>query len=81
LSDSQPIQPGEFRDVDAPGGNIKDQFQLLPFKEPSAVLQSLLGYCVEAGQRFAGIANMQVGDGNQQAAVGTTIALLEKRCK
>ena len=79
--DQQPIQPGEFRDVDAPGGNIKDQFQLLPFKEPSAVLQQLLGYCVEAGQRFAGIANMQVGDGNQQAAVGTTIALLERGAK
>ena len=76
--DEQPIQPGEFRDVDAPGGNIKDQFQLLPFKEPSAVLYQLMGYCVEAGQRFAGIASMQVGDGNQQAAVGTTIALLER---
>ena len=76
--DDQPFQPGEFRDVDAPGGNIKDQFQLLPFKEPSTVLYQLMGYCVEAGQRFATIADMQVGDGNQQAAVGTTIALLER---
>ena len=76
--DEQPIQPGEFRDVDAPGGNIRDQFQLLPFKEPSATLYQLMGFCVEAGQRFAGIASMQVGDGNQGAAVGTTIALLER---
>ena len=76
--DDQPIQPGEFRDVDAPGGNIKDQFQLLPFKEPSQTLFSLLNFVVASGQRFAAIADLQVGDGNQQAAVGTTIALLEK---
>ena len=76
--DDQPIQPGEFRDVDAPGGNIRDQFQLLPFKEPSQTLFQLMGFCVTAGQRFAGIADMQVGDGNQQAAVGTTVALLER---
>ena len=76
--DDQPIQPGEFRDVDAPGGNIRDQFQLLPFKEPSTTLFNLLGFCVDAGRRFASIADMQVGDSNQQAAVGTTIALLER---
>lgn len=76
--DDQPIQPGEFRDVDAPGGNIKDQFQLLPFKEPSTTLYNLLNFCVTAGQRFAAIADLQVGDGNQQAAVGTTMALLER---
>ena len=76
--DDQPIQPGEFRDVDAPGGNIKDQFQLLPFKEPSTTLYNLLGFVVAAGQKFAAIADLQVGDGNQQAAVGTTIALLER---
>ena len=76
--DDQPIQPGEFRDVDAPGGNIKDQFQLLPFKEPSTTLYQLLQFCVQTGQRFAAIADLQVGDGNQQAAVGTTIALLER---
>jgi hypothetical protein len=76
--DEQPFQPGEFRDVDAPGGNIKDQFQILPFKEPSQTLFQLLGFVVQAGQRFASIADMQVGDGNQQAAVGTTIALLER---
>jgi hypothetical protein len=76
--DDQPIQPGEFRDVDAPGGNIKDQFQLLPFKEPSQTLYQLMDYCVQSGQRFASTADMQVGDANQQAAVGTTIALLER---
>jgi len=76
--DDQPFQPGEFRDVDAPGGNIKDQFQILPFKEPSPTLFQLLGFVVQAGQRFASITDMAIGDGNQQAAVGTTIALLER---
>jgi len=76
--DAEPLQPGEFRDIDAPGGNIRDQFQLLPFKEPSQTLFSLLGFCVDAGRRFAAIADLQVGDGNQQAAVGTTVALLER---
>jgi hypothetical protein len=76
--DAQSIQPGEFRDVDAPGGNIRDAFMTLPFKEPSATLLQLMGVVVQAGQRFASIADMQVGEGNQQAAVGTTVALLER---
>ena len=76
--DAQSIQPGEFRDVDAPGGNLRDSFMMLPFKEPSQTLLQLMGVVVGAGQRFASIADMQVGDGNQQAAVGTTVALLER---
>ena len=76
--DAQSIQPGEFRDVDAPGGNIKDSFMMLPFKEPSQTLLQLMGVVVTAGQRFASIADLQIGDGNQQAAVGTTVALLER---
>ena len=76
--DAQSIQPGEFRDVDAPGGNIRDSFMMLPFKEPSQTLLALMGVVVTAGQRFASIADLQVGDGNQQAAVGTTVALLER---
>ena len=76
--DAQAIQPGEFRDVDAPGGNIRDAFMTLPFKEPSQTLLQLMGVVVSAGQRFASIADLQVGDGNQQAAVGTTVALLER---
>jgi hypothetical protein len=76
--DAQSIQPGEFRDVDAPGGNLKDSFMMLPFKEPSQTLLQLMGIVVTAGQRFASIADLQVGDGNQQAAVGTTVALLER---
>jgi len=76
--DAQPIQPGEFRDVDAPGGNLRDAFLPLPFKEPSATLLQLMGIVVQAGQRFASIADLNVGDGNQQAAVGTTVALLER---
>ena len=76
--EAQPLQPGEFRDVDAPGGNLRDAFMPLPFKEPSQTLLSLMGVVVQAGQRFASIADMQVGDGNQGAAVGTTMALLER---
>ena len=76
--EAQALQPGEFRDVDAPGGNLRDAFMTLPFKEPSATLLQLMGVVVTAGQRFASIADLQVGDGNQQAAVGTTVALLER---
>ncbi len=76
--DAQPLQPGEFRDVDAPGGSLKEAFYPLPYKEPSQTLLQLMGIVVQAGQRFASIADMQVGDGNQQAAVGTTVALLER---
>jgi hypothetical protein len=76
--EAAPIQPGEFKDVDAPGGNLRDAFFPLPYKEPSQTLLNLLGIVVQAGQRFAAIADMQVGDGNQAAAVGTTIALLER---
>jgi len=76
--DAQSIQPGEWRDVDAPGGNLRDAFMTLPYKEPSQTLLALMGVVVQAGQRFASIADMQVGDGNQQAAVGTTVALLER---
>ena len=76
--EAQSIQPGEFRDVDAPGGNLKDAFMMLPFKEPSQTLLALMGVVVQAGQRFASIADLQVGEGNQQAAVGTTVALLER---
>jgi hypothetical protein len=76
--DAQPLQPGEFRDVDAPGGNIKDQFMQLPFKGPDQTLLSLMGVVVSGAQRFASIADAQVGDMNQAAAVGTTVALLER---
>jgi len=76
--DAQPIQPGEFRDVDAPGGNLRDAFMPLPFKGPDQVLLQLMGIVVDASQRFASIADAQVGDMNQQAAVGTTMALLER---
>jgi len=76
--DAQPLQPGEFRDVDAPGGNIRDNFMPLPFKGPDQTLLTLMGTVVQAGQRFASIADAQVGDMNQQAAVGTTVALLER---
>jgi hypothetical protein len=76
--EAAPIQPGEFKDVDAPGGNLREAFFPLPYKEPSQTLLNLLGVVVSAGQRFAAIADMQVGDSNQAAAVGTTIALLER---
>jgi len=76
--DDQPFQPGEFRDVDAPGGNIKDQFQMLPFKEPSSTLFQLLGFVVGAGQKFAAITDMAVGTDEQNRSVGSTIAILER---
>ena len=76
--DDDPLQPGEFRDVDAPGGAIRDSLMPLPFKGPDQTLFQLLGFVVQAGQRFATITDMKVGDGNQNAAVGTTIAMLEQ---
>ena len=76
--EAQPLQPGEFRDVDAPGGRLDDAFKILPFKGPDNTLLQLMGVVVSAGQRFASIADLQVGDGNQSAAVGTTVALLER---
>ena len=76
--DADPLSPGEFRDVDAPGGAIRDSLMPLPFKGPDTTLFQLLGFVVDAAQRFATITDMKVGDGNQQAAVGTTVALLEQ---
>ena len=76
--DDQPIQPGEFRDVDAPGGNIRDQFFNLPFTEPSTTLFQLLGFVVQAGQKFAAITDSNIGNDVQNRAVGTTIALMER---
>lgn len=76
--DDEPLQPGEFRDVDAPGGAIRDSLLPLPFKGPDQTLFNLLGFVVDAGRRFATITDMKVGDGNQNAAVGTTVAMLEQ---
>ena len=76
--DDDPLQPGEFRDVDAPSGALRDSLMLLPFKGADQTLFTLLGFVVDAGRRFATITDMRVGDGNQQAAVGTTMALLEQ---
>ena len=76
--DDQPIQPGEFRDVDAPGGNIRDQFFNLPFTEPSTTLYNLLGFVVQAGQKFAAITDNNIGNDAQNRAVGTTIAMMER---
>ena len=79
--DDEPIQPGEWRDVDAPGGALRDALMPLPYKEPSGVLSQLLGVLVESGQRFANIADMKISDMGQEAPVGTTIALLERGSK
>lgn len=76
--DDEPLQPGEFRDVDAPGGAIRDSLMPLPFKGPDQTLFQLLGFVVDAAQRFATITDLKVGDGNQQAAVGTTMAMMEQ---
>jgi hypothetical protein len=79
--DDTPIFPGEFRDVDVPGGSIRDNITFLPYKEPSATLYQLLGNIVEEGRRFASITDLKVSDMNNQAPVGTTLALLERNMK
>ena len=79
--DDTPIMPGEFRDVDVPGGAIKDNITFLPYKEPSQTLYSLLNTIVDEGRRFASISDMKVSDMNSQAPVGTTLALLERNMK
>ena len=78
MNDDVPLQPGEWRDMDAGGVELQSSMLPLPYKEPSQTLMALLGFCVDAGRRMASITDMQVGDSNQNAAVGTTIALLEK---
>ena len=79
--DDTPISPGEFRDVDVPGGAIRDNITFLPYKEPSGVLYQLLGNIVEEGRRFASLTDMKISDMNQQAPVGTTLALIERSMK
>ena len=79
--DDTPIMPGEFRDVDVPGGAIRDNITFLPYKEPSGTLYQLLQNIVEEGRRFASISDMKVSDMNSQAPVGTTLALLERNQK
>ena len=77
-NDDEPIQPGEFRDIDAPGGDVRSSFLPLPYKEPSGTLAQLLGVLVESGRRYASIADANIQDVNQQMPVGTTVALLER---
>ena len=79
--DDTPLMPGEFRDVDVPGGAIRDSITFIPYKEPSSVLYSLLGNIVEEGRRIGSVADMQVGDMNPNAPVGTTLALMERSMK
>jgi hypothetical protein len=79
--DDSPLMPGEFRDVDVPGGAIRDSITFIPYKEPSSVLYQLLGNIVEEGRRIGSVADVQVGNMNPQAPVGTTLALLERSMK
>ena len=79
--DEEPLMPGEFRDVDAPGGDLRNALMPLPYKGPDGTLFQLLGFVVDAGRRFAAIADMKVGDGSQANPVGTTMALLEQGSK
>ena len=79
--DDSPLMPGEFRDVDVPGGAIRDSITFIPYKEPSSVLYSLLGNIVEEGRRIGSVADVQVGDMNPNAPVGTTLALMERSMK
>ena len=79
--DDSPLMPGEFRDVDVPSGAIKDNITFLPYKEPSTVLYQLLGTIVDEGRKFASVADVQVADMNNQAPVGTTLAIMERGMK
>ena len=79
--DDSPLMPGEFRDVDVPGGAIRDSIAFLPYKEPSSVLYQLLGNIVEEGRRIGSVADVQIGNLNPQAPVGTTLALMERSMK
>tara|TARA_R110000824_G_scaffold162073_8_gene337663 strand:- start:4972 stop:7755 length:2784 start_codon:yes stop_codon:yes gene_type:complete len=79
--DNSPLRPGEFRDVDVPGGAIKDNITFIPYKEPSTVLHALLGQIVEEGRNIASIADLKISDMNNQAPVGTTLAILERGMK
>jgi hypothetical protein len=77
----EPIRPGEFRDIDAPGGDLRNSIMPLPYKEPSATLAQLLGSLIEAGRRFVSLADEKTSNMNQEAPVGTTVALLERGTK
>ena len=79
--DSDPLQPGEFRDVDVPSGSLRDNLVPLPFKEPSQTLLTLFGEVVEEGRRMAAVSDLNAADMNQQAPVGTTLAILERSLK
>jgi len=79
--DDNPLQPGEFRDVDAPGGDLRQNFVPLPYKEPSQTLMQLLGFCVDAGKRFAAVADAKISDSNNANPVGTTMAMIEQGTK
>ena len=79
--EDEPLQPGEFRDIDTTGGSLKENLIPLPVKEPSSVLMQLLGMLIDSGKRFASIADTNVGDVNQAMPVGTTVALLERGTK
>lgn len=76
-----PIKPGEFRDIDAPGGDVRNAIMPLPYKEPSATLAQLLGALIDAGRRFVSMADERASNMNTEAPVGTTMALLERGTK
>jgi len=80
-NDDEPLAPGEFRDIDAPGGDLRNALMPLPYKEPSGTLAQLLGVIVDSGRRFAQVADAKIADANAQAPVGTTVALIEQGSK
>ena len=81
-NDDEPLSPGEFRDIDAPGGDIRNSIIPLPFKEPSGTLAQLLASLIEGGRRFVSIADQQLGESQSgDMPVGTTVALLERGMK
>jgi hypothetical protein len=79
--EDNPLQPGEFRDIDVVGGTLQGSLMPLPFKEPSGTLYNLLGTLVDAGRRFASMADMKVGEMSGETPVGTTMAIMERGTK
>lgn len=79
--DDTPIMPGEFRDVDVPSGKIQENIAFLPYKEPSQTLLALFDKIVEQGRGMAAVADLKIGDVDQNTPVGTTMAVLERMLK
>ena len=81
LAPDEPIAPGEFREVNAPAGDLGKSLQILPFKEPSSTLFNLMDYASKLASQFADSTDNVVDNATNYGPVGTTMALLEQSSK